>query len=102
MVTVGKNKKNVKRTKPSQTQQPESGEEMSDKKGAMKRESKQAMLIKLLEGPEGATLDEMAAMTGWQRHSIRGVISGVLKKRLRRSITSEKGDRGRVYRMVAI
>jgi len=62
--------------------------------------SKQIMLIKLLERAGGATIEEMVKMTGWQRHSIRGVISGVLKKRLGRIVSSVKEERGRVYRMV--
>jgi hypothetical protein len=32
--------------------------------------------------PEGATVDEVASVTGWQRHTVRGVFSGTLKKRL--------------------
>ena len=67
----------------------------------MRGESKQATLIKLLKRPGGATIDEMAKATGWQRHSIRGMMSGVLKKRLGLSIASEKEERGRIYRIAA-
>jgi len=56
-------------------------------------------MIKLLKRPGGATIDEMTKATCWQRHSVRGVMSGVLKKRLGVSITSEKEERGRVYRV---
>src|SRR3954447_16025898 len=45
--------------------------------------SKQARVIGLLQRPEGATIDEMAAAMGWQRHSVRGLISGALRARLR-------------------
>ena len=68
-------------------------------KAKEREDSKQAMMIKLLKRPGGATIDEMAKATGWQRHSVRGVMSGVLKKRLELSITSEKEERGRVYRI---
>ena len=62
--------------------------------------SKQAALITLLERPSGATIEEMVKATGWQQHSVRGVISGVLKKRLGLSIASDKdGERGRIYRI---
>ncbi len=44
--------------------------------------TKQAMLIDLLKRPEGATVEQIAAATGWQRHTIRGAISGALKKKL--------------------
>ncbi len=43
----------------------------------------------------------MSAKTGWQAHSVRGAISGALKKKLGLAVTSERvGDRGRVYRIV--
>jgi hypothetical protein len=44
--------------------------------------TKQATIIDLLERPEGATVEQIAAATGWQRHTIRGAISGALKKKL--------------------
>jgi hypothetical protein len=44
--------------------------------------TKQAQMIELLKRPEGATVEQIAAATGWQRHTIRGAISGALKKKL--------------------
>jgi hypothetical protein len=44
--------------------------------------TKQALLIELLQRPEGATVEQIAAATGWQQHTIRGAISGALKKKL--------------------
>ena len=61
--------------------------------------SKQAQVIGLLQRPEGATIDEMAAAMGWQRHSVRGLISGALKKKLGLPVVSEKTERGRLYRL---
>ncbi len=62
--------------------------------------TKHAMLIAMLQKPEGATIAEIAAATGWQAHTVRGAISGALKKKLGLSITSEKvDDRGRAYRI---
>jgi hypothetical protein len=63
-------------------------------------ENKQARLITMLKQPGGASLDEIMAATGWQAHSIRGAISGLLKKKLGLHVTSEKIEgRGRVYRL---
>jgi hypothetical protein len=45
-------------------------------------DTKQALMIALLRRPEGATVEQIAAATGWQHHTIRGAISGALKKRL--------------------
>jgi hypothetical protein len=44
--------------------------------------TKQAQMIELLKRPEGATVEQIAAATGWQHHTIRGAISGGLKKKL--------------------
>jgi hypothetical protein len=64
--------------------------------------SKLGLLIDALSRPAGATIAEMTAATGWQAHSIRGAISGALKKKLSLEIASETIDgRGRVYRIAA-
>ncbi len=60
--------------------------------------TKLAQLIKMLEAKGGASINEIVAATGWQSHTIRGAISGVLKKKLGLDVTSEKNvNRGRVY-----
>src|SRR5262249_37734352 len=64
-----------------------------------KRPSKQDAVIAMLRRPEGATVEEVASATGWQRHTVRGVFSGTLKKKLRLSLASAKEERGRVYRI---
>lgn len=63
--------------------------------------TKQALLIDLLKRKKGATIDDAVKATGWQPHSVRGAISGTLKKKLGLTIASESiGSRGRVYRIV--
>jgi hypothetical protein len=57
-------------------------------------------LIELLRRPEGATIEAMMAATGWQAHSVRGAMSGALKKKQGLAIASDKSDAGRVYRIV--
>ena len=64
-----------------------------------KRPSKQNVVIAMLRQPEGATVDEVASVTGWQRHTVRGVFSGTLKKKLGLTLASAKEERGRVYRI---
>src|SRR5262249_35591891 len=62
--------------------------------------SKQEKKIGLLQRPEGATIEELTKATGWQPHSVRGVMSGTLKKKLGLVIASEKDEgRGRIYRV---
>ena len=61
--------------------------------------TKQEALIEMLRAEGGASIDEIVAATNWAPHSIRGAISGALKKKLGLTITSERVDgRGRVYR----
>src|ERR1700739_961101 len=67
-------------------------EPQSDAKGA----SKQAAVIEMLQRPEGATVEEVASAMGWQRHTVRGLFSGTLKKKLGLALASAKGERGRV------
>ena len=68
-------------------------------RGDPKRPSKQDVVIAMLRQPEGATVDEVASVTGWQRHTVRGVFSGTLKKKLGLRRASATEERGRVYRI---
>jgi hypothetical protein len=51
-------------------------------KPAVRPGTKQALLIEMLQRPEGATADQIAERTGWKHHTIRGAIAGALKKKL--------------------
>ena len=53
-----------------------------DQPSDTKRPSKQEAVIAMLQRPEGATVDEVASVMGWQRHTVRGLFSGTLKKKL--------------------
>jgi hypothetical protein len=62
--------------------------------------TKQAALIAMLRAPDGATIEEITAATGWQSHTVRGAMAGALKKKLGLEVTSEKVEgRGRVYKL---
>jgi hypothetical protein len=63
--------------------------------------SKLDIVVGLLQRPEGATVEALSAATGWQMHSVRGAMSGALKKKRGLTITSEKTDAGRIYRIPA-
>ena len=63
--------------------------------------SKQADIIALLRRRQGASLAELMQLTGWLAHSVRGVLSGALKRKLGLLIDSRiEPNRGRVYRIV--
>ena len=72
MATNGKKGANVRKGKETSKKHTQTGQKISDEKSMTRGTSKQAMLIKLLERPGGATIDEMVKTTGWQQHSIRG------------------------------
>src|SRR5215467_4685643 len=59
-----------------------------------KRPSKQDAVIAMLRRAEGATVAEVVRATGWQRHTVRGVFSGTLKKKLGLTLASAKEERG--------
>lgn len=68
---------------------------------APKATSKLGALTTALRNKKGATLPELMTLTGWQSHSVRGAISGALKKKLGLAIDSAMVEgRGRVYRIV--
>ena len=66
----------------------------------LRRTSKLSNLIGMLRDKRGASIDQLMAATGWQKHSVRGAISGAIKKRLGINIVSEQTSAGRIYRIV--
>lgn len=64
--------------------------------------TKQEKLISMLRAKDGASIDEIAAETGWQKHTVRGAIAGALKKKLGLAVASERVEgRGTVYKLPA-
>ncbi|MGX0879455.1 hypothetical protein ACSSV4_004164 [Roseovarius sp. MBR-154] len=67
---------------------------------AIRMGTKQAQIIALLQRPEGASIAEITEATDWLAHSVRGLISGGLKKKLGLPVTAEKVEgRGMVYKV---
>lgn len=62
--------------------------------------SKTETVIRMLNGGKGATVAAMMEATGWQAHSVRGFLSGTVKKKMGLAISSEAGKDGvRRYRV---
>ena len=67
---------------------------------APKAPSKIDQVVALLRREEGATTKALMEATGWQAHSVRGIIAGAIKKKLGLTVTSWAGEGGRTYRVV--
>jgi hypothetical protein len=66
------------------------------------RITKRDAVLKLLARPDGSTIDEIMAATDWQAHSVRGFLSGTVKKQLGLNVTSERVEgEPRRYRIAA-
>ena len=65
------------------------------------KETKQQRLIAMLKRPDGATIAQMMKAFGWEPHTVRGALSGALKKKLGLKVVSQKPEDGgeRVYRI---
>src|SRR5215212_4468865 len=61
--------------------------------------SKQSRVITMLQSPDGATIVAMMKATGWQQHSVRGFLAGVVRKKLKMNLDSKKIDGSRFYRI---
>jgi hypothetical protein len=61
--------------------------------------TKQARAIEMLRSKEGASLAALMDATGWQQHSVRGFLAGVVRKRLRLNLASAVDDGVRTYRI---
>ena len=72
----------------------------SQKLFALRAGSKQAVVLSMLLSPGGASIAELAKATGWEKHSIRGMVSRVLRKKLGLSVVQvHQPDRGAVYKL---
>lgn len=61
--------------------------------------TKQALAIAMLRLANGASITALMEATGWQQHSVRGFLAGVVRKRLGLPLESMKVDGSRVYRI---
>lgn len=66
---------------------------------SMRADSKQAKVLGMLHSAQGTTIDAIAKATNWQPHSIRGFLAGVVRKKLKLDLVSERLGDVRIYRI---
>jgi hypothetical protein len=71
----------------------------SSAKQTERAQSKQARILTMLRAPSGATIDAMVHATGWQQHSVRGFLAGIVRKKLGLNLVSAATESGRLYRI---
>ena len=86
-----KSPSSVKATKPQSAEEP--------KAHKADARSKQARIIAMLQSPAGTTVAAIMKATGWQQHSVRGFLAGVVRKRLKLKLASNKVNGNRIYQI---
>jgi hypothetical protein len=77
-------------------------EKTSGKHSTLRDGTKSAKVIRLLRRAAGATIKDLIAATRWQPHSVRGFLSGVIRKKLGLNlITMERKNGERAYKITA-
>ena len=71
----------------------------SSAKQTERTETKQGRILAMLRAPGGVTVDAMMHATGWQQHSVRGFLAGVVRKKLGFNLVSAATEGGRLYRI---
>jgi hypothetical protein len=94
--------KSIKATAPKRQTRSKSAVRSRGRVKPAAAKTKQQVCLDLLNRPEGATVEELQAATGWQQHSVRGFLAGAVKKKLGLTLLSEKPDAGpRRYRIAS-
>lgn len=90
----------VKTAKPKSSKRPAQDDAVSGTLAKARAGTKNAEVVAMLQDRAGTTIAAIIAATGWQQHSVRGFLAGVVRKKLGLDLISEPGESGRVYRII--
>jgi Protein of unknown function (DUF3489) len=90
----------VKTAKPKSSKRTVPARTVSTELPTMRTGTKNARVIAMLRDRAGTTIAAIAAATGWQQHSVRGFLAGVVRRKLGLNLVSEPSEGGRIYRVV--
>jgi len=96
--------KSVRRTKSgkvARAAKPAQAARQAARLQSSQKPNKQAKLLDLLRRPAGATIAVLSDASGWQQHSVRGFLAGVVRKKLGLELVSAVEADQRVYRIIA-
>src|SRR5271166_2676771 len=94
---AGRSPKNHRR--PAARRKEKRGKPPQEQANAGRSPSKQARVLAMLKREQGTTIAAIMTETGWQQHSLRGFLAGVVRKQPGLTLKSGKNTGGRVYRV---
>jgi hypothetical protein len=101
MSRSAKKRSSAKSVSPAKASKPSAHIVADPKRAKSNSSSKQSRVIEMLRSSGGATIAAMMKVTGWQKHSVRGFLASVVRKRLNLKLESTKAGDNRLYRIVS-